>query len=178
MMPSLSFAKPIRILAGLLLITLMSPATFALPEDREKPVQVNAQRMEWHNQRQQGVYSGDVVATQGELRLEAATLTLYRGTNGELTRALAEAGGELAYMRDLPNLDEPEVEAWAESIDYHPAEDKIILIGQARLVQGEDSFRGHRLTYNLTTQDLEAEQAETGESRIEVILTPKRSNGN
>lgn len=165
-------------LLGFLLASFLAVPALALPEDRDKPVQVNAQRMEWHNQRQQGVYQGEVIATQGELRLEAATLTLFRGPEGELTRALAEAGDSLAYMRDLPELDEPEVEAWAESIDYHPAEDKIILTGQARLVQGEDSFRGHRLTYHLTTQDLEAEQAETGESRIEVILTPKRSNGN
>jgi len=159
-------------LVGLL---LLSSSLQALPEDRDKPVQVTAQRMEWNNERQVGIYRGEVEANQGELRLESETLTLYRGPQGQLTQALAEASEGLAYMRDLPNLDEPEVEAWAETIDYHPAEEKIILTGQARLVQGEDSFRGHRLTYHLTTQDLVAEQAESEDSRIEVILTPKRN---
>lgn len=161
----------------LLSLLLISSSLQALPEDRDKPVQVTAQRMEWHNERQIGIYRGDVEATQGELRLESQTLTLYRGPEGQLTQAVAETSDGLAYMRDLPNLEEPQVEAWAEHIDYHPAEEKIILTGQAKLLQGEDSFRGHRLTYHLTTQDLVAEQAESEDSRIEVILTPKR-NGN
>ena len=155
----------------------VSHSVFALPEDRDKPVQVNANQMEWQQQQQQGIYRGEVVATQGELRLESDRLTLFRGEDGQLSRALAEADQGLAYMRDLPELGQPQVEAWAERIDYHPADELLILTGQAHLRQGEDSFRGHRLVYHLTTQDLEAEQDAGGESRIEVILTPKRNRG-
>ncbi|MDR9467346.1 lipopolysaccharide transport periplasmic protein LptA [Marinospirillum sp.] len=159
----------------LLALLFLSNSLQALPEDRDKPVQVSAQRMEWHNERQVGVYQGDVEASQGELRLEATTLTLYRAPQGQLDRLLAEGSEDLAYMRDRPDLEQPQVEAWAESIDYHPAEEKVILSGQAHLRQGEDNFRGHRLTYHLTTQDLVAEQAESEDSKIEVILTPKRN---
>jgi|AntRauTorcE11897_2_1112592.scaffolds.fasta_scaffold00957_9 lipopolysaccharide export system protein LptA len=170
-------AKLLRHTLPLFALLFLSSSLQALPEDRDKPVQVSAQRMEWHNERQVGIYQGEVEASQGELRLAATTLTLYRAPQGQLDRLLAEGTEERAYMRDRPNQDQPEVEAWAESIDYYPAEEKIILTGQAHLRQGEDNFRGHRLTYHLTTQDLVAEQAESEDSRIEVILTPKR-NGN
>jgi len=170
-----SLINLLRPTGRLLSLLLISFHLHALPEDRDQPVQVSAERMEWHNQRQTGIYLGEVEASQGELRLESESLTLFRGPDGQLIQALAESSDGLAYMRDLPSLDEPQVEAWAHSIDYHPAEEKIILTGQAKLIQGNDSFRGHRLTYFLTSQDLTAEQAEDKDSRIEVILTPKKS---
>lgn len=151
-----------------------SSAALALPEDREKPIQVNAQRMEWNNQQQLATYTGQVEVVQGELQLKSEQLQLQRGAQGELTRAEARSPGSLAYMRDLADINEPEVEAWAETIDYQPAAEQVILTGNARLTQGQDSFRGHRLIYNLTTQDIRAEQAATDAPRVEVILTPRR----
>ncbi len=155
---------------------LASSSVWALPEDRDRPIQVNAASMQWLNEQQKGVYQGEVVATQGELRLEADRLTLFRGQAGTLSRVLAENEQGLAYMRDLPEQDQPQVEAWAERIDYNPTDETLILTGQAHLVQGEDSFRGHQLTYHLTTQDLQAKQDQGSEQRIEVILSPQRTS--
>ncbi|SFX02140.1 lipopolysaccharide transport periplasmic protein LptA [Marinospirillum alkaliphilum] len=165
------FYKP-----GLLLSLLLaySSLTLALPEDREKPVQVQSERMQWNNQQQLATYTGQVEVTQGELKIKAELLELHRGEDGALERATASSPGELAYMRDRPRAEEPKVEAWAETIDYQPAQDRVVLTGNARLVQGEDSFRGHRLTYNLLSQDIQAEQAESDAGRVEVILTPRR----
>lgn len=176
-MKHLSISKPGLFKVGslsLLLLLAYSPLTMALPEDREKPVQVQSQRMQWNNQQQQATYTGQVEIVQGELLIKAEHLQLRRGEDGALERATASSPGTLAYMRDLPRADEPEVEAWAETIDYRPAEERIVLTGNARLIQGQDSFRGHRLTYNLISQDIQAEQAESDSGRVEVILTPRR----
>lgn len=151
-----------------------SPTVLALPEDREKPIQINAQRMEWNNQQQLATYTGKVEVVQGELQLKSEQLQIQRGEQGELTQAEASSPGQLAYMRDLADINEPEVEAWAETIHYHPAAEQVILTGNAHLTQGQDSFRGHRLIYNLTTRDIRAEQAAGDAPRVEVILTPKR----
>lgn len=158
-----------------LLFWLISSSLYALPEDRDKPVKISAETLEWHNERQVGIYQGRVEASQGELQLESNRLTLYRGPEGQLARAVAEGSDQLAYMRDLPSLNEPQIEAWAETMDYQLEQGKIVLTGQALLIQGDDRFQGHRLTYNLNSQDLTAEKAEGEDSRIEVILTPQRS---
>ncbi len=79
-------------------------------------------------------------------------------------------------MSDLPKADAEKVEAWAETIDYLPEEQRVVLTGNARLVQGTDSFRGHRLTYHLTSQNVEAEQDGSDSSRVEVIFTPRQQD--
>ncbi len=157
---------------------LLSLPLQALPEDREQPVRVESRQMQWNNQAQKARYSGDVIATQGELRIESEVMTLERNPQGELSRALAEASSsdQLAYFRDLPSLDQAQIEGWAETIDYHPAEDRLILTGQARLIQGEDLIQGHQLIYHLTSQDIEAQQADTPDApRVEMIFTPQPS---
>lgn len=144
----------------------------ALPEDRELPLKVEARTMQWNNQQQQATYQGDVEVHQGELVIEATRLKILRTTTGELKQAIATTPKGQAYMRDLPNSADPEIEAWGEIIDYLPSKDLVILTGQARLIQGTDSFTGHKLTYNLITQDIQAEQKSATDSRVEVILTP------
>lgn len=165
-----------RHLAWTLSLSLLASHALALPEDREAPIRVQAQQMEWQQHIQTATYRGTVEVTQGELKIEASTLRLIRGPQGELEQAIAEGQTPLAYMRDQPQLDQPIVEAWAEVIDYHPAAETITLTGRARLIQGEDSFQGHRLIYHLTTQDLQAEQPpeSSSDSRVEIILTPQR----
>ncbi|WP_416884996.1 lipopolysaccharide transport periplasmic protein LptA [Marinospirillum sp.] len=162
--------------AWMLSLSLIASQALALPEDREAPIRVQAQQMDWQQQTQTATYRGDVEVTQGELKIEASELRLIRGAQGELQQAIAQGQTPLAYMRDLPQLDQPIVEAWAEVIDYHPASETLTLTGRARLIQGEDEFQGHRLVYHLTTQDLQAEQAPESSpaSRVEIILTPQR----
>jgi len=144
----------------------------ALPADRELPLQVKAQTMRWNNQAQQATYQGDVEVHQGELLIEAANLKILRTTTGELKQAVATTPQGQAYMRDLPDPIKPEVEAWGEVIDYLPSQDLVILTGKARLIQGTDSFTSHKLVYNLVTQDIQAEQKPSSDTRVEVILTP------
>lgn len=165
-----------RKLAYCLFITVyfISSQALALPEDRDLPMQVQAQRMQWDNQQQQATYQGDVEVHQGELVIKSANLKIVRTSTGELKQAIATTPKGLAYMRDLPDPIDPEVEAWGETIDYLPAKDLVILTGNARLTQGNDSFTGHKLTYNLISQAIQGEQKDASDSRVEVILTPAK----
>jgi len=166
--------QPSRFTSFLLLaLAFIVTEAKALPEDRELPIQVKAQSMQWNNQQQQATYQGEVEVHQGELVIEAASLKILRSSaTGELKQAVATTPQGQAYMRDLPDPVKPEVEAWGEVINYLPSQDLVILTGKARLVQGTDSFTGHKLTYNLITQDIQAEHKSASDSRVEVILTP------
>lgn len=161
-----------------MLLILTSAAVYALPEDRDQPIQVKAQNMQWNNQQQLAVYQGQVEVVQGQLLLQSDLLNLQRTATGELKQAVATNKQGLAYMRDLPDAAKPEVEAWGEKLDYQPINNLIIITGQAKLVQGADKFTGHKLTYNLITQDIQAEQANKDDARVEVILTPAKKPNN
>lgn len=160
----------------LFLVLGCSTLAWALPEDREKPIQVQAQRMVWDNQQQQATYSGQVEVIQGQLLLQSEHLQLNRNADGSLRQASATSPGGEAYMSDLPKPDAEKVEAWAETIDYLPEEERVVLTGNARLLQGSDSFRGHRLTYHLTNQNVQAEQSGSDSPRVEVIFTPRQQD--
>lgn len=166
----------IRLLTGLVLL-LCSNLLLALPEDRNLPLQIQAQRMTWQHQQQLAVYAGQVDAQQGELHLQSEVLNLYRNQQGDILRIIARSEGAQAYLRDIPDPEQGQLEAWAEEIDYHPQEQRLVLTGQARILQGQDQFRGHRLVYQLDTQDIQASQSEDGSSeRIEIILSPRQES--
>lgn len=153
--------------------------SWALEEDRQLAIEVNAEQMSWNNKQQLASYLGQVEATQGELLLKSDLLKIMRNNQGELKQALASNNKGLAYMRDLPQLEEPEVEAWAEEINFLAEENLVILTGKARLIQGTNSFTGHKLTYNLVTQDMQASQkANTAnqQERVKAIFTPKQDS--
>lgn len=156
----------------LLLILFISSPVAALPHDRQQPLKVEAQQMQWNNQQQLATYKGEVELQQGELLLQAEQLDIKRNAQGQLEQAIASKPKGQAYMRDLPDAKQPAVEAWGETIHYLPIKHLIILTGKAKLTRGKDSFAGHKLTYNLITQDIQAEQKNTQDSRVEVILTP------
>lgn len=169
-----SFFKT-RLALALLLLVFISHQAVALPEDRELPLSVAAQQMQWNNQAQRATYQGQVELHQGELLLKSAQLEIQRNAAGELEQAIATQPKGQAYLRDLPDAAKPEVEAWGESIDYLPSKNLVILTGKAHLTQGNDSFTGHKLTYNLVTQDIQAEQKSSSDARVEIILTPATS---
>lgn len=173
-------SKRIIQLLGLSLVLVSFPV-LALETDRELSIEISAQQMSWNNQHQLAVYQGQVEATQGELLLQSDKLEIMRNQQGHLSEAKASNQAGLAYLRDLPQLTEPPVEAWAEQLHYLPEKNLVILTGQAKLVQGKNSFTGHKLTYNLVTQDLQATQQEgvnNPDTRVKAIFTPKEQSKN
>lgn len=171
-MPKFTYRLALLFVASL----FVSISSLALEEDRQLAIEVAAQQMSWDNQQQQATYTGDVEASQGELLILAEQLLVTLNEEGELKQAIATNQQDLAYMRDLPQPDEPEIEAWGQTIHFLAEQDLVVITGQAKLVQGKDRFTGHKLTYNLVTQAINAEQEANNNNpkdRVKVIFTPK-----
>lgn len=162
----------------LLALALAASASWALESDRQLAIEITAQQMSWNNQQQQATYTGKVEASQGELLILADQLQLTRNQQGQLKQALATNKQGQAYMRDLPQQDEPIIEAWGQSLNFLAEQNLIVITGKAKLTQGKDSFTGHQLTYNLVTQAIKAEQQPNTSERVKVIFTPKEQPKN
>ena len=153
------------------LIWLAAPAWAADP-DLAAPLEIEADRVVLDEAAGVSEYRGSVRAVQGHTRLDADTLRLYR-RDGRLVRVVAE-GNPARLVKSPPGR--PPLEARARTIDYRLDQARVILSGDAVLVQGGDRFEGPRIEYDLDAQRVVAGGAPGG-GRVRVILSPETLQG-
>ena len=152
---------------------LLPVLAHALPEDFDQEVVIVSDRAKIDRQAGVVIYEGEVILTQGTLRIESDRLTVI-SRDGALEKASAE-GRPARYQQQI-NPDSPLTKAEARRIDYLAANQEAILIGAAVLRQDSNEITGERIRYNMTTEVIAAGQpAAVGEkpSRIKVIFQPK-----
>lgn len=167
-----------RLFALLALLVLPWPAA-AERADRDKPIQIEADRLKVDDVRKISVYEGHVVLTQGTLMITAQRIDIRQDEQGMTS---GEAQGKPAYFRQRMDpkpgakADAPGeyVEGWAERIEYDGRGDKLRLIGQARLLRGEDELRGNLITYDGVTGHYQAQGGIGGApGRVRAVIRPK-----
>lgn len=143
----------------------------ALSSDREQPMYVEADRADIDEKRGVSVYRGNVKITQGTLQLTAAELTVH-SKDGDVVKAVAT--GQPATYRQRPDGKEQDVEAEALRMEYYGTEQKIILIDQAQVRQGGDTFRSQRIHYDIAQDVVNAgATAGTPGDRVRITIQPK-----
>ncbi len=153
----------------------MALPLMALPSDTEEEILIVADRAEMD--RRQGIvtYLGNVVLTQGTLKIEADRITLHSNEE-QLDRAVA-IGQPARYQQQLAD-NEPLTFAHALRIDYLTAEKNIHLRGQAELEQGGSLIRGEHIHYNMLDDIIKAlnHDGDTPHTnnRIQVIIQPQK----
>jgi lipopolysaccharide export system protein LptA len=166
--------KP-SLLHALLVAALALPsAALALPEDREQPIEIEADRAELDDATGRAVYSGSVRLDQGTLRVTADRLEIQTD-RARVTRITAEGAedGEPARYRQIPREGEQPVRASADTIVYDTTTETIELSGDARLEQAEDRFEGDRISYDLRTRKVAAEAGRSG-APVRMVIEPSR----
>lgn len=148
----------------------------ALPEDFDQEVVIVSDRAQLDRKSGQVTYSGDVVLTQGTLRIDADKLTVVR-TNDVFEKAIAE--GNQAHYQQQIQADDPLTNANANRIEYLAAEQQAVLIGNAKLMQASNELTGERIVYDMTTEVVTAGSSKEGKpSRIKVVIQPQTAKDN
>lgn len=109
-----------------------------------QPVQYAADRIELQDRQNRVVLSGDVVITQGDLRLTAARTTVAYSDTGSLRIQRIDATGGVTVTRGN------ETARGAAGI-YDFGRRVIVLSGGVALRRGTDTLNGGRLTIDLNT---------------------------
>ena len=125
---------------------LLAPLAAALPEDRNQPIKLEAGRGQLDQKSGVSVYEGNVVISQGSMRLTADTATIYVKDN---SFQKMDATGNPATLRYQPAADKPEIQGASKRVEYDVGSGKVVLTGGVRVVQGQDAFNGERLEYDL-----------------------------
>jgi lipopolysaccharide export system protein LptA len=158
----------------LLLISLLLPsAAFALASDQQLPLSVQADKADINHKSGIGVYSGNVLVDQGTSHLQAASAETFTGKNNELKKAIAKGlKDQQAQFRTVTDPSKPELKATADQIEIYPTKNKIVLVGNAQVTQGTDTFSAPRIEYDTKEQHVVTTSSETG--RTTIVIHPNK----
>ncbi len=113
--------------------------------DNTQPIEITADALEVREAERRAVFTGDVVAGQGTLRLTADTLNVWYLEDGGETGAIERVRAEGDVF--LSSGAETARGAWA---DYDVTTGLVTMGGGVTLAQGENAVSGERLTVDLT----------------------------
>ena len=164
---------PARLLV-LLLLTLITSLSQALPSDREQPIKITADSAVRNEQTCETRYEGSVELTQGSLHIEADLLTLYQYDGA--ADGLITATGTPATLQQTPQEGKAPIKAAAHRIAYDQKGDKVTLTENARIEQDGAIVTGATIDYVLSQQRVTANSDQTtGQGtgqRVEMIIPP------
>ena len=170
-----------RIITGLLLYLLIQTA-YALDDDANQPAFLDADDMEIDFTKGVRIYRGNVVFTQGSMRLNCDKLVTYLDDNQALEEAICT--GDPARFKQRPQDQDDDVRSSALEITLNQTNDLLILENQARIEQGDSIITGNKVTYNLATRKAKVTggqsiQSDSGSesqdnSRARIVIQPRK----
>ncbi len=137
----------------------------------EGPVHVKALRLQADYARGVITFSGDVVATRGDFRLESKELKVFlSGERGEREREVEriEATGDVKIAYGTKR-------AHCEKAVYYVKEEKVVLEGHPILWEGDNRLKGGRIVVFLKEDRAIAEGI--GQEQVELTIVEKGGEG-
>jgi lipopolysaccharide export system protein LptA len=138
-----------------------------------EPVKINANQLEVVDKENRAVYSGDVVAVQGQTNLRCSVLTVfYTQAAGQAAPATANAQNSI---KKIDCVGPVSVLTGTQSITskhaiYEAASDKITMNGAVVISDGDNVQRGERVVYDVKTGIATVDAG--GKGRVQGIFVP------
>jgi len=156
----------------LIILACLSPAASGLSSDKDQPIEVEADTAELDDRKNRSIYTGNVIVTQGSIRMTGDRMTVYHTEDDELDTLIME--GTPATYRQRPDDSNVYDEAEARTIEYYEQQNLVILIDEAEARQEDITMSGDRIVYDTELSQVKAqtETDSTGDSsgRVKVIL--------
>ena len=178
-------------IASLLLLSFLlagSNTAIALSSDSEQPIEIEANAAELDDEKGVTVYTGNVIVTQGSIKMTGDKMTVYYTEDKELDTVVMV--GKPATYRQLPDDSDVYDEAEARRMEFYEAKNLIVLIDNAEVRQEGLRFSGERIEYDTLHSKIRAqgktktekagtEQAtEKDNGRVKIILKPRKKQDN
>ncbi|MBB5212200.1 lipopolysaccharide transport periplasmic protein LptA [Microbulbifer hydrolyticus] len=160
-----------RALWGTVLATLiLATNALALPNDREQPVKVSADKLEANRSKNLSVYSGNVVIRQGSLQIRADRVEVHGSAKGEISKVVA-TGTPAHFQQQVEESTSP-VKARARRIEFLVSSDALQLTGEAFVDRDGNTLSAERIDYDLNSEQMQA-QGQSEKKRVEMIWKPE-----
>jgi lipopolysaccharide export system protein LptA len=146
--------------------------------DREKPVNIESDRMTADDTKKVATFEGSVVLTQGTLSIRADRIVVRQDEAGF---QYGVAYGNPARFRQKRDGTEEFVDGEALRLEYDGRAERVEFFDEARLRrEGGDDVRGNYISYDSKTEYFTVnsgrQAAKSGrDSRVRAIIMPKKS---
>ena len=160
-------------------LALANPA-FAEKADRDKPVNIESDRMNADDAKKTSVFEGRVVLTQGTLLIRADRLTVHQDAEG--FQSAVSTGKPTTFRQKREGLDEY-IDGEAERIEYDGRAERVQLFNSARIRRdGGDDVRGSYISYDSKTEYFSVQSAKDAapqarDARVRAVIMPKKKEG-
>lgn len=170
---------------AIVLPVLLALALAALPaaaerSDRDKEIVVGADRLTADDANRTSTFEGNVVVTQGTMRITAARVTVKE--DAQRHKLYVASGSPVTFRQKRDNVDEW-VEGMAERAEFDDRNDVLRLYNQARVKSNQNEISGDFISYDMKREVAEVSGAPPGkaapaDARVKVIiLPPKKAAG-
>lgn len=156
---------------------LLTSASYAEKADREKPINLEADRVTVDDTKQLAVFEGNVVLTQGTLVIRGTRMEVRQDHDGFKH---GTTWGDLAYFRQKRDGYDEHIEGSAERIEYDGRADKVQMFNRASMRRGQDEVHGNYISYDAVTEFFQvigggtkAATPNNPEGRVRAVLQPK-----
>jgi lipopolysaccharide export system protein LptA len=145
--------------------------------DRNKPVNLEADRVTVDEAKQTATFEGNVVLTQGTLMIRGDRMIVRQDGDGFKSGV---AYGNLASFRQKREGYDEYIEGFAERLEYDGKNEKLEMFNRAYLKKTNDDVRGNYISYDATTEFFrvigggkEAGTPNNPEGRVRAVIQPK-----
>lgn len=165
-------------LATLTLCLLACTSAFAEKADRDKPLQIEANRVSIDDGKKIQILEGDVLLTKGTMVLKADRVVVTEDAYG-FQKGTAFAGkGGLARFRQKRDGSDQYIEGEAERIEYDTHSEVLELFHRAWVKNGDDQIKGDYIWYDTVSEKYlvtagESRDARGAPPRVRVVIQPK-----
>ena len=174
----------IRRLGTTLVLAALTFPAHAEKADREKPINLEADRMSMDDINKVQVYEGNVILTQGTLQIRTAKLVVTQDADGFQKGVATSGENGLARFRQKREGKDEWIDGEAERIEHDAREDTTQFFIRGWVRSGQDEVRGPYISYNaltekyLVTNGRGESQSAVGvpQARVRAIIQPKGKN--
>lgn len=165
-------------LAALSLCLFAAPPALAEKADRNKPMQLEANRVSIDDAKKIQILEGDVVITKGTLMLKADRVVISEDQYG-FQKGIAYSGKKgLAYFRQKREGRPDYIEGEGERIEYNSNSEVAEFFQRAWIRNGDDEIKGDYIWYDAVSEKYlvtagDARDPRAPQSRVRAVLQPK-----
>lgn len=141
---------------------LAEPSGSLIPGGNSKePVAIEADKLDYFDKDQKAIYSGNVIAKQGDSTLFCSVLSIFLDKSGAQSpsatnEAPASSPAENSQIKRMEadgpvKITQKDQIGTGDHATYDKAENKLYLLGHVTLMQGKNITTGEKLVYDMTT---------------------------
>jgi len=167
------------LIAAALAAGLAAAPARAEKADREKEIVLQGNTGTADDNNRNLTFEGDVVITQGTMRMTANKLTVHQ--DAKQHKYYVAYGNPVTFRQKRDNSDEY-VEAYAQRAEFDDLNDMLKLYDRARVKSGQNELTGNFISYDMAKEVANVSGAPPGQkapqgSRVKVIIIPPKKEG-